>query len=79
MARRKSPDKRIEGILRENSSSDDLVKGLLLWTLKRAHEEPDSVTVAQVGQVLEGAARFKAAGGGDGDELKQLLEMLDDE
>lgn len=57
-------------------SNDELVNGLLVWTLWHALNYPELTGVGAVATVIDAAAKFRAAGGGDDGGMAAFLADL---
>lgn len=58
-------------------SNDDLVHGLLTWTLHHATNYPEQTSVGQVAECIKAAAMFREAGGGDDGGMGKFLSGLE--
>ena len=75
--RPKSASRLIEDLSKsENLTVDDAAVGLLRFCLQKATEDPDSVAVRDIGDVLQGAAKLRAAGAGAGDDNDDILTFF---
>lgn len=61
---------------KEALTVDDAAVGLLRFCLQKAVEDPDSVNVRDVGDVLQGAAKLRAAGAGDASGNEDMLTFF---